>query len=116
MEIDIIAQLHVEQENKWKIWKIKNTYIGQGYMAKKYRVPLWRQMTPFIVDIFDDAVYICFVDNRTGGGPHYIEKIEFTKSNRKKILEYLRTIEIGNPTYVTIHTFKGLPSAGSPKD
>lgn len=116
MEIGEFAQLHVECENKWKIWKIKNTYIALRHMATKQNIPKWPIIKPFIIDIFDDAVYIIFTNSKPRQGKHFIEKMEFPKRNRKIIMEYIKEIQTMNPAAITIHNFKGYPSAGSPND
>ncbi len=115
MEIDVIAQLHVEHENKWKIWKIKNTYIELVYMAQKSNIPSQRRINPFIINIFNDAIFICFTNDKNPGD-HFIQKIKIADSNRKIILKFLKDVALENPSVVELNYYDGLPSAGSPND
>lgn len=115
MEIDVIAQLHVEHENKWKIWKIKNTYIGQRYMAQIYNIPSRAGIKAFTINIFNDAIYICFVNDKKPDD-HFIQKIKIADSNRKIILKFLKDVALENPSVVELNYYDGLPSAGSPND
>lgn len=114
MEIPILAKLHVEHENKWKIWKIKITYIGYRHMAKRSKIS-GTYTTPFSIDLFDDVMYISFINKWCGGG-NFIKIIHFPKCDRKIILGYLKEIVINNPSAVSLHDFKGMPAYILPKD
>lgn len=73
---------------------------------------------PFNINIFDDVIYICFVDGRRAG-THFIKKIKFPRCERKKILKYIEEVIIANPSSVELFDFKGtdgITAEDSPQD
>ncbi len=75
-------------------------------MANNFSVTGTIKVKPFIVNIFDDGIYIIFTDtsvHRT----EFVNMIQFPKRIRKLVIKFLEEYRRDFPDLITLHRFKG---------
>ncbi len=75
-------------------------------MANNNNVTGTITVKPFIVDIFDDGIYITFTGSRIQNAD-FNHLIQFPKHMKKTIIKFLEEWQNSYPEYITLHKFPG---------
>ncbi len=75
-------------------------------MANNFSVTGTIKVKPFIVDIFDDGIYITFTDTSCPN-TRFINMIKFPKRMKKTVIKFLEEYKKEFPDLIALHNLSG---------